>query len=129
MRIRTEINQKKNVRVHIVSGIFDINTLYRTLVEMYNKFKFSADMNVLWDFRATEEIAKVSLSELNKIITLVGRKWGKQGVSRAALVVSRRVDFGLARLYEQSVEVQSNSKIKVFTDIKKAVSWIDQSSF
>ena len=129
MRIKTEINQKKNVRVHIVSGKIDVNALYRTLVEMYNKFKFSSDMNVLWDFRATEEIARVSLSELNKIITLVGRKWSKQGVRKAALVVSRRVDVGLARRYEQSVEAHSNSKIKVFTDIKKAVSWIDQSSF
>ena len=129
MRIKTEINQGKNVRVHIVTGKFDTNTLFRTLTEMYNKFKFSSDMNVLWDFRATEDIAIVSLSELNKIITLVSRNWGKKSSRKAALVVSRKVDFGLARLYEQSVEAQSNSKIKVFTDIKKAVSWIDQNSF
>lgn len=128
MKIRTEINQQKNVRIHIVSGKFDIHVLYKTLAEMYGKFKFSSDMNVLWDFRSSEDIASVSLSELNKIISLVGRTWGTKGQSKAALVVSKRVDFGLARLYEQSVESQSKSKIKVYTDIKKAIKWIDQNS-
>ena len=128
MKIRTEINQQKNVRIHIVSGKFDVNILYRTLDEMYGKFKFSSDMNVLWDLRSTEDIASVSLSELDKIISLVGQTWGTKGRSKAALVVSKRIDFGLARLYEQSVESQSKSKIKVDTDIKKAIKWIDQNS-
>jgi hypothetical protein len=126
MKIRTEINQKKNVRVHTVFGQFDIDILYESLTEMYTRLPMHAAMNVLWDLRAAEGIGSLNTGQLDKIISLVGNKWGTEGRNKAALVVSRPVDFGLARVYEQQVENQTPSKIRVFKDIKKAVRWIDQ---
>lgn len=126
MKIRTEINQKKNVRVHIVSGDFDVNILFTSLKNMYSDLPLHTDMNVLWDFRDVEGISAMATSELNKIIRLVGNKWGTSGKNKAALVVSRQVDFGIARIYEQQLENQTTSKVRVFKDIKKAVQWIDQ---
>jgi len=126
MKIKTEINQKKNVRVHIVSGQFDVEVLFESLTEMYSSLPLHADMNVLWDLRATEGIGSLATGQLDKIISLVGNKWGAGGKNKAALVVSRQVDFGLARLYEQELENQTPGRIRVFKDIKKAVRWIDQ---
>jgi hypothetical protein len=126
MKIKTEINQKKNVRVHIISGQFDVDALYNSLTEMYTSLPLHADMNVLWDLRAAEGIGSLATDQLNKVIGLVGRKWGIAGQNKAALVVSRQADFGLARMYEQELENQSPSKIRVFKDIKKAARWIDQ---
>jgi hypothetical protein len=128
MRIKTEINQKKNVRVHIVSGQFDIEALFKSLTDMYTRLPMHSDMNVLWDLRGADGIASLDTGQLNKIITLVSNKWGTSGKSKAALVVSRQVDFGLARLYELQLENQTPSKVRVFKDIKKAVQWIDQGS-
>ena len=42
-----------------------------------------------------------------QVIGLVGNKWGTGGKNKAALVVSRQVDFGLARIYEQKLESKS----------------------
>jgi hypothetical protein len=126
MKIKTEINQKKNIRVHIVSGHFDIESLFESLNEMSTRLPLHADMNVLWDLRATEGIGSLASDQLNKVIWLVGKKWGTGGRNKAALVVSQQVDFGLARMYEQEMENQSSSKIRVFKDIKKAAQWIDQ---
>jgi hypothetical protein len=126
MRIKTEINQKKNVRVHIVSGQFDVESLFKSLTEMYSDLPIHADMNVLWDLRAAEGIASLETGQLNKVVGLVSKKWGTSGKTKAALVVSRQVDFGLARIYEQQLENQTPSKVRVFKDIKKAVQWIDQ---
>jgi len=126
MKIKTEINQKKNVRVHIVSGQFDIEILFKSLTEMYNKLPMQSDMNVLWDLRGAEGIASLVPDKLNKIISLVSKKWGTSGKNKAALVVARQVDFGLARLYEQQLENETASKVGVFKDIKKAVRWLDQ---
>jgi hypothetical protein len=126
MKIKTEINQKKNVRVHIVSGPFDIEALFKSLTEMYTSLPMQSDMNVLWDLRGAEDIASLATEQLKKVIDLVGKKWGSSGKNKAALVVSRQVDFGLARFYEQQLENHTPSKIRVFRDIKKAVGWIDQ---
>ena len=126
MKIRTEINQKKNVRVHTVSGQFDIDTLYQSLTEMHTRLPMHTAMNVLWDLRAAEGIGSLDTGQLDKIIGLVGNNWGTEGRNKAALVVSRAVDYGLARVYEQQVENQTPSQIRVFKDLKKAVRWIDQ---
>jgi hypothetical protein len=126
MKIKTEINQKKNVRIHIVSGQFDVDALFKSLTDMYTNLPIKSDMNVLWDFRSTEGIASLAPDQLDKIIGLVSKKWGSSGRNKAALVVARHVDFGLARVYEQQLESHTLSKVQVFKDIKKAVEWIDQ---
>jgi hypothetical protein len=126
MKIRTEINQKKNVRVHIVSGQIDIDALFKSLSEMYTSLPMNADMNVVWDLRAAEGIGSLVTSQLDKLIGLVSKTWGTKGKQKAALVVSRQVDFGMARVYEQQLEIHSSSVVRVFKDIKKAVQWIDQ---
>ena len=126
MKIRTEINQKKNVRVHIISGQFDIDALFESLSEMYTSLPMNADMNVVWDLRAAEGIGSLATNQLDKLIGLVGKTWGTKGKNKAALVVSRQVDFSLARMYEQQLEMHSPSVVRIFKDIKKAVQWIDQ---
>ena len=126
MKIKTEINQKKNVRVHIVSGQFDVEVLFNSLTEMYSDLPMHSDMNVLWDLRAVEGISSMAIDQLDEIIGLVGNKWGPSGNNKAAIIVARQIDFSLARLYEQQLENLTPNKIRVFKDIKKAVQWIDQ---
>ena len=126
MKIKTEINQKKNVRVHIVSGQFDLEILFKSLMDLYSKMPLQSDMNVLWDLRGVEGIASLAAEQLHKIVNLVSKKWGTSGKSKAALVVAKQVDFGLARVYEQELESRSPSKVRVFKDIKKAIQWIDR---
>ena len=93
---------------------------------MYTSLPMNADMNVVWDLRAAEGIGSLATNQLDKLIGLVGKTWGTKGKNKAALVVSRQVDFSLARMYEQQLEMHSPSVVRIFKDIKKAVQWIDQ---
>lgn len=126
MKIRTEINQKKNVRVHILSGEFNVDSLFNTLTDIYSSLPLSAEMNVLWDLRGAEGISSLASNQLNEVVGLVGNKWGANRKNKAALVVSKEVDFGQANVYEMQLKNQSLSKFRVFKDIKKAIQWIDQ---
>ena len=38
--------------------------------------------------------------------------------------VSRDLDFGLARMYEQLLEIQSSIAVMVFRDIEEAKGWL-----
>jgi hypothetical protein len=125
MKIRTEINQKKNVRVHTVSGQFDIDTLLKSVSEMYTRLPIHTDMNVLWDLRAAEGLASRTSSQLHKVIDVVGMNWGTNGRNKAALVISRNVDIVLSRVYEKQSGKYSPNEIRVFRDIEKAAQWID----
>jgi hypothetical protein len=126
MKIKTEINQKKNVRVHIVFGEFDVNALLDSLSEMYRSLPLQSDMNVLWDLRAADGVGMSTSGDLHKVVDLVSDNWGSDVKNRAALVVSGQVDLGLARDYEQQMEHRSAGEVRIFKDIKKAVRWIDQ---
>ena len=126
MKIRTEINQKKNVTIHIVSGKFDVEALFELLTDMYNSLPMRADMNVLWDLRAADGIGLMASDQLNKVVGMVSETWGESRKKKAALVVSHQVNLGFTRLNQKQLQNQSPSKFRVFKDIKKAVRWIDQ---
>lgn len=122
MEISTQIKNK--TRWHIVKGAINIEELTRHLKELYNSSNFDPDMNVFWDLREAD-FRSVSPENVHYFTNFVGQNWGKGGKSKAALVVSHDLGYGISRMYEIMMESKTSSGIAIFKDIDKAKEWID----
>jgi hypothetical protein len=124
MQFETRIDKSNHLRVHTLAGQFGIDSLIGSLTQFYNSSAYDPDMNVLWDLRQIEGLGALATPDINKLVSLVSRRWISQQPRRAALVVARLVDFGLARMYEMRMESVSKQEIRVFTNINEAAEWL-----
>jgi len=124
MKITTALNKKENIRRHTLSGKFNFDELYNALHDLYNDPGFDPKLNSLWDVRNVDATNIVSTYQIEKIVRFVSRKRGSKQNIKIAVVVSKKFDFGLARMYEQKQESVSDNEIQVFTDINKSIEWI-----
>jgi hypothetical protein len=69
-------------------------------------------------------IENIATDQIQKIVAYVSWKRETYGGMRTALVVSTRIHYGIARMYEQSLEASSKSEIMVFRDLNSALQWI-----
>jgi hypothetical protein len=77
----------------------------------------------MWDLRDAD-LTAFSTDDIKSVSGLVKQNWGTSSSSRAALVVSRDVDFGLARMYEQLLDNGSTGDVTVFRDYDEAIAWL-----
>jgi ssDNA-specific exonuclease RecJ len=124
MKITTALNKKENIRIHTLSGKFNFDELYNALYDLYNDPGFDLKLNSLWDVRNVDATNIVSTYQIEKIVRFVSQKRGSKQTIKIAVVVSKKFDFGLARMYEQKQESVSDNEIQVFTDINKSIEWI-----
>ncbi len=124
MKVETQIDTKNNLRIHTITGKFNLAELLKVLASIYDSSKQNLEMEVLWDLRKAEGIGSLERQHLDKIVNMVSQNWEASKPRRAALVVSRLVDFGLARMYEMQMESLSNNEIRVFNDFEEAMHWL-----
>ena len=96
MGIDTKTDENAGVRTHTVSGEFDFEEVSATLKTVYADPSFRPRDNVLWDMRGVA-LTSFSSTEIRQISDLVQGSW--KG-TRAALVVGRDADYGMARMAE-----------------------------
>ena len=123
MEISTDI--KNNIRYQAVKGVIDIDKLIKYLEQIYKVPEFNPNMDVFWDLREAD-FSSVSTEAIYNFIGFVGKYWGKEKDTKAALVVSDDLGFGLSRMYEMLLETDSPSQINIFRDIDKAEEWINE---
>ncbi|MCB1693626.1 MAG: hypothetical protein KDI19_12735 [Pseudomonadales bacterium] len=63
------------------------------------------------------------------IRTMVGQGVAAQkahggGAGKAAVIMSSKLGFGLARMWQQTLETQAPGDVQVFTDIDDAAAWL-----
>lgn len=121
MEISTEI--KNNVRWHHVKGVINISELTDYLQKIYTAPDFDSDMNVFWDLYDAD-FSNVNAEEIFHFKDFVGKHWGKEGKSKAALVVPDAVGYGKSRIYEIMMESNFTNNIEVFKDLDTAREWI-----
>jgi hypothetical protein len=128
MQFATSINSAHQIRCHAISGEINMDGLLNELSRFYDSPDYDPEMNVLWDLRQLDGLSGLATSELSRLVTLVSRRWVSSQPRRAALVVSRMVDFGMARMYEMRMESVSRQEIRVFTDFEQARQWLGMNS-
>jgi hypothetical protein len=123
MILTTNIDKEANLRLHTVTGAVEKDAVLARLSEIYSRSDFDPDMNVLWDLREAD-LSSFSSADIETVRDFVGERWGTGGTSRAALIVSRDVDFGLSRMYQMLLEGYTSSSVQVFRDYDEAFNWI-----
>jgi hypothetical protein len=114
-----------NIRIHTLTGEFNFDYLFQSIVDVYNNQDAKHGLNSIWDFSKVKNIQKITLEQLKKIVAYVAWKRTKMGRIKTALIVSEKVDFGLARIYEQEMESATQADIHVFYSIEEAIKWIN----
>ena len=82
---------------------------------------FSMSYDVLWDAR--ERTVPFTSDQAMKVAGYVGSYKGDRLLKRA-FVVSKDVNYGMARVYESLRYSKSNVKIEIFKDWKEALTWL-----
>jgi hypothetical protein len=122
--IETNIDKDKGLRNHKVTGKINLTDLVTALKELYESPQFDSDMDVLWDLR-NADLTSFTFQEIEQLKDYVTRHWGTKGKSRAAMLVSRDLDYGLSRMYEMLSSGKSDSQIQAFHDLGDAMQWLD----
>jgi hypothetical protein len=122
MPIETELDPNRGIRLHRVTGVLVPEELLETLQDLYGRADFNPDMSVLWDIREAD-VSSFTRDDVVRLRDLVKDHWGVGGSSRAALVVSREIDYGLARMYGLLLDKYTSSDLKVFRDMNEALDW------
>jgi hypothetical protein len=124
MKIETTFMPNRKLRVQTLSDEFDFDTLFQAIVDVYNHPQFDPSFNSIWDFSKVENIQRISLDQLEKIVAYVVWKRSKYNKVRTAIVVSSDIDFGLAKLYEREVEAANQADISIFHNLNDALIWL-----
>ncbi len=84
---------------------------------------FYPGMACLWDARKASQ-GSLSAHDREVIARLVSERRHERGAGRTALVVSRDVDFGSARAFQQTFEGGVASHFRPFRDLDEAEEWL-----
>jgi hypothetical protein len=123
LEISIELDKEKNIRRHVVKGVIDVRELAEYLKGIYASSDSYTEMNVFWDLQ-TADFSSVSSEDVRSFMAYVSKIWGKRGKSKAALVVSSDLDFGLSRMYQILMEGATSNTVEVFKDKNEAAEWI-----
>jgi hypothetical protein len=124
MGISTRIDIAADVRVRTVNGKLTFAELRDALESVYAQPDYRPDQSVLWDLR-NAVLTAFSAEEVRAVADLVRMRWGTQGAPKAALVVCRDADFGMARMFEMQLGLWGTGEIRVFRDMDEAMAWLD----
>jgi len=124
MKIDSTIIKEQKIRIHSLSGEFDFDTLFQAIVDVYTHSRFDPSYNSVWDFRQVENLQKIAMDQLEKIVAYVVWKRSKMSKTKTAIVVSGDIDLGLAKMYEREMESANLVEISIFTEMEEALGWI-----
>ena len=122
MKIDTHIDRQRNLRTHRVDGLIHVGELETLLAQFYASPDFDPDMNALWDLRSADTSA-VTGDEVRSLADRVRQHW-ESSRSRAALVATDDLNFGLSRMYERLVGNPATENVRVFKDYEAAEKWL-----
>jgi hypothetical protein len=124
MEMRTQVDRERNIRSHTVKGLISVRELKEKLAAYYRSSEYDPEMNSLWDLRDAD-FSSVTPAEVQSFVEMVKVHWGKGGKSKAALIVSRDLAFGLSRMYELLMSGTTSGAIMVFKEHEKAEEWLE----
>ena len=118
------IVKQQNIVLQEFCGTVGIVDLRDAAMRVSKDPLYRERMNILMDLRAAElRISYEETIEYTGFLTRFGP------IARQAVVVSRYLEFGLARMFEQlSENLIEREELKVFFDMRAAASWLGYSS-
>jgi len=127
MTIDCTIKKPSGPVIITASGPVNGKDIIEALIKMLQDPDFKEGMDALWDFR-TVHSGNSETAEIREIVSFVRANQKKRGINyRVALVVSRDIDFGLARMFE-AYSHELPFDIQIFKDFNDAQKWLNPSN-
>ena len=121
----TYINKEDNYRLHIIKDLINVDELIEKLEKFYKSSNYDPKMNSLWDLRDAD-FSSVTSKQVHSAMEMVKKNWSQEGTVRAALLVSKDLDYGLSRMYAILMDGATSGKVMVFRNYDEAVKWIKE---
>lgn len=105
------------------TGPATISDIRMMIDEILRDGRWRHGMNVIVDYCLTE-LNCLTSADVHTLASIIKALEGKAGNGRIAHVVSRTVDFGIIRSWENMIESQVPFNFHVFYSINDAKKWI-----
>ena len=125
MPITTRIDMELGIRFHIVSGVADPDTIRSELSDTLSDPDFDPTMPALWDIR--KATGNLTGTQIRDLAQSVGTLWRDQRPPHIALLVASGLQYGLARMYEQYIDLTRKMEMRVFKVEEEALIWLTSS--
>ena len=120
-RITQQLDRESDLTTVVVSGAVDVEQMK---TQVLGFLKGEPTQRVLWDIR-NGSLEKLSMDDMRAIITEAAPHAHKRCGGRTAVLCTRAVDFGLARMFELVAEAYHIPfEIRVFLNEQHALDWL-----
>jgi hypothetical protein len=124
MAITTTIDSETGTRIHVVTGELTRDDLLHALKQLYVRTDYRPGACSLWDLRGAQ-LHRFSHRDIRRVADFVAANRNAPPGTCAALVVGRKLDFGLTRMYEQMLVASTDVRVMVFRDMDEAMAWLE----
>ena len=120
--IKKTINREKNLTVITVNGELTFDQIIDVLDQFYAS---EYTLYLLWDL-TNADTSSLTTVQVDMIVDHAKEYAHLRKGGKAAFVLSRDVDFGLARMYEQLSEAKQHPILHgVFRSLDEAMNWLE----
>ncbi len=128
MPITTVLDSKTGILIRTVTGSFTFEEIAAAHEESLTQPGITKNMTIIWDLRQADA-SGIYEEDVIRIVSFFARQNDNRKDYRAALVVSRDLEFGLARVYGVYAETESlPAEIKAFRSYEEALEWATASN-
>lgn len=126
MPINTHVDSIRGLRYHVVTQTLRLDEFRDTLQAVLELTGPEPEMDELWDLRDLRPDHPVlGVEELKTLVHTCDRDWAKTTTARAAIVVSRTIDYGMARMGQTLMEMKAPDRVMVFRSVRTAHRWLE----
>jgi hypothetical protein len=116
-----QIIKDENLVIVTTRNEIDINETIQSLKQMFDDPDYSPEYDLLWD--ATDIANVPDYEEMQKLVQHFRFYQGNRSPKRA-IVVSRRVNYALTRVFHTITSISSRARIGLFEDRAEALRWL-----
>ena len=119
--IETIVNSQGDLSVFTVNGELTADEIIERVEEYYTKHPTKL---VLW-IMGDVDLSAITREGIERIIQIAKKNTGKRKEGKTAIVGSKDVEYGLARMYEAYTGFENLPyEYKIFKDVDKAKEWL-----
>lgn len=123
MAVITEIDHDNLIRISRLVGKIDYKELIASLKELYSDPGFAELPYSIWDLNEAD-LSSITADQVSSLVSFVKDNWGIEGNKKSAFVAGQDLAFGLARMYEQPLSLNTPSAVQIFHTMDEAMEWL-----
>lgn len=123
MVVETAIDIQTGVLMRTVRGAISFEEFTRVIEETLVHPDFRPGMDSIWDLRQAD-LTNLTREDMRRIVEYIERQDETRGTGyKAALVVSREVDYGFTRMYKTYADGLP-VRLDIFRSLEEARAWL-----